>query len=90
MPLSIDTFRPEVARRALAAGATWLNAADGLQDDELVVVAADAGCPIVLPFLNGPSPLALAGAVLIGLAFLPILRGLMLMLAWPLMMSGAL
>lgn len=37
-----------------------------------------------------PSPLALAGAVLIGLAFLPILRGLMLMLAWPLMMSGAL
>ena len=37
-----------------------------------------------------PSPLALAGAVLIGLAFLPLLRGLMLMLAWPLMMSGAL
>lgn len=33
-----------------------------------------------------PSPLALAGAVLIGLAFLP----LMLMLAWPLMIGGAL
>jgi len=60
VPLSIDTFRPEVARRALAAGATWLNAADGLQDDELARVAADAGCPVVLPFLNGPSPLALA------------------------------
>lgn len=37
-----------------------------------------------------PSPLAIAGAVLIGLAFLPILRGLMLMLAWPLMIGGAL
>ena len=37
-----------------------------------------------------PSPLALAGAVLIGLAFLPLLRGLMLMLARALMIGGAL
>ena len=35
-----------------------------------------------------PSPLALAGAVLFGFAMLPILRGLMLMLAWPLMITG--
>jgi dihydropteroate synthase len=60
VPLSIDTYRPAVARRALEAGATWLNAADGLQDDALARVAADAGCPVVLPFLNGPTPLALA------------------------------
>src|SRR5918997_5593194 len=60
VPLSIDTFRPSVARRALESGATWLNAADGLQGDELARVAADAGCPVVLPFLNGPTPLALA------------------------------
>ena len=59
VPLSIDTYRPSVARRALDAGATWLNAADGLQGDELARVAADAGCPVVLPFLNGPSPHAL-------------------------------
>jgi dihydropteroate synthase len=59
VPLSIDTYRPSVARRALEAGATWLNAADGLQSDELARVAADAGCPVVLPFLNGPSPHAL-------------------------------
>jgi dihydropteroate synthase len=59
VPVSIDTYRPSVARRALAAGATWLNAADGLQGDELARVAADAGCPVVLPFLNGPSPHAL-------------------------------
>jgi dihydropteroate synthase len=56
VPLSIDTYRPSVARRALEAGATWLNAADGLQSDELARVAADAGCPVVLPFLNGPTP----------------------------------
>ena len=59
VPLSIDTYRPSVARRALAAGATWLNAADGLQSDELARVAADAGCPVVVPFLNGPTPHAL-------------------------------
>ncbi len=38
-----------------------------------------------------PSPLAFLCAGIFGwVAFLPILRGLMLMLAWPLMMSGAL
>src|SRR5919107_6076111 len=60
VPLSIDTYRPSVARRALEAGATWLNAADGLHSDELARVAADAGCPVVLPFLNGPTPHTLA------------------------------
>ena len=59
VPVAIDTYRPSVARRALEAGATWLNAADGLQSDELARVAADAGCPVVLPFLNGPTPHAL-------------------------------
>jgi dihydropteroate synthase len=58
-PLSIDTWRPEIARRALAAGATWLNAADGMQNDEMWALAADAGCPVVLPFLSGPDPLHL-------------------------------
>jgi len=59
VPLSIDTYRPSGARRALEGGATWLNAADGLQGDELARVAADAGCQVVLPFLNGPTPHAL-------------------------------
>jgi dihydropteroate synthase len=36
--------------------ATILNAADGLQDDAMLAVAAEFGCPIVLPFLNGPDP----------------------------------
>src|SRR6476620_1659329 len=35
VPISVDTWRPEVARRALDAGATVLNAADGMQLDEM-------------------------------------------------------
>ena len=59
VPVSVDTWRPANARRALEAGASWLNAADGLQQDEMLAVAADFGCPIVLPFLSGPDPLRL-------------------------------
>jgi dihydropteroate synthase len=59
LPLSVDTWRPEIARRSLDAGATWINAADGLQNDEMCEVAADTGCPVVLPFLSGPDPLHL-------------------------------
>jgi len=59
LPISVDTWRPDIARRALAAGATWLNAADGMQDDAMWELAADVGCPVVLPFLSGPDPLHL-------------------------------
>jgi dihydropteroate synthase len=59
-PVSVDSWRPEVVRRALAAGVTWINAADGLQDDEMLEVAAEHGCPVVLPFLTGPDPLHMA------------------------------
>ncbi len=54
--VSIDSWRPEVVRRALGAGATVINAADGMQTDEMWEVAADAKVPIVLPFLSGPNP----------------------------------
>ena len=56
VPLSVDTWRPQVARRALEAGATVLNAADGMQTDEMWAVAAEFDVPIVLPFLSGPNP----------------------------------
>jgi len=56
VPLSIDTWRPEVARRALEAGATVINAADGMQSDAMWEVAADFDVPIVVPFLSGPNP----------------------------------
>ncbi len=56
VPLSVDTWRPQVARLAIEAGATVLNAADGMQTDEMWQVAAEFDMPIVLPFLSGPNP----------------------------------
>lgn len=49
LPISIDTYRAETARRALAAGATWINDIWGLRaDPQMAALAAEAGCPIVL------------------------------------------
>lgn len=56
VPLSIDSWKPEVTRLALENGATVINAADGMQTDAMWEVAADFGVPIVLPFLSGPNP----------------------------------
>lgn len=56
VPLSVDTWRPEVARLALDAGATVINAADGMQTTAMWQVASDFDVPIVLPFLSGPNP----------------------------------
>jgi dihydropteroate synthase len=59
VPISIDTWKPEVADWALSHGATVLNAADGLQAPGMHEVAAAHGCQVVLPFLNGPDPRSL-------------------------------
>jgi dihydropteroate synthase len=60
VPLSVDTWRPEVADRALTLGATVLNAADGMQSDAMWEVAAEHEVPIVIPFLSGPDPRRMA------------------------------
>lgn len=54
--VSIDSWRHEVVRRSLEAGATVINAADGMQSDEMWEVATDYDVPIVVPFLSGPNP----------------------------------
>lgn len=54
--VSIDSWRPQVVRRALEAGATVINAADGMQHAAMWEVAADFDVPIVVPFLSGPDP----------------------------------
>lgn len=59
VPLSVDTWRPEVLRLALQHGATVINAADGMQSDAMWEVAADFDVPIVVPFLSGPNPRAM-------------------------------
>jgi dihydropteroate synthase len=56
VPLSIDSWRPEVTRLALEHGATVINAADGMQTEAMWEVAAEFDAPIVLPFLSGPNP----------------------------------
>lgn len=55
-PVSIDTWRPEVARRAFDAGVTVLNAANGMQSDEMWELAAERSVDVVIPFLSGPNP----------------------------------
>jgi dihydropteroate synthase len=47
--ISIDTYRAETARQALAAGADWINDIWGLKKEpEIAAVAAAAGCPVVV------------------------------------------
>ncbi len=57
--LSVDTWQPEIMRRALDAGANFMNAADGLQNPDMVALAAERAVPVVVPFLSGVDPKAL-------------------------------
>ena len=56
LPISIDTYRAEVAREALAAGADVVNDAWGGVDPQLAVVAAAAGAGIVCTHAGGLPP----------------------------------
>lgn len=52
--ISVDTYKSEVARAALDAGADIINSLGGtLFDQSLVSVVADAGCPIVMYHIRG-------------------------------------
>lgn len=49
LPISIDTYRADVAEAALQAGAHWVNDVWGLRmDGRMTEVVAKAGCPIVI------------------------------------------
>ncbi len=49
VPISIDTYKPDVARRALEAGAGMINDIWGLRrNTELALVAAEWGVPLVI------------------------------------------
>jgi dihydropteroate synthase len=49
IPISIDTYKAEVARRAIAAGAKMINDIWGLkQDPEIAQVAAESGVPLII------------------------------------------
>src|SRR5918994_2844507 len=52
-PVSADTFSVEVARRALAAGATVVNDISG-GSEEMFELVAESGCGYVLMHIEGP------------------------------------
>ncbi len=54
IPISIDTYRAEVAKRAVEAGADMINDISGLRfDPETARVAAKAGIPVVVMHIKG-------------------------------------
>ena len=53
VPVTADTFNPEVARRAAAAGAAAINDTGG-GSDEMLAAVAEAGCGYVLMHIEGP------------------------------------
>lgn len=53
VPISVDTFSPQVARRAVAAGAEVVNDIGG-GTAEMLEAVADAGCGYVLMHIEGP------------------------------------
>ncbi len=49
VPISIDTYRAEVANAAVEAGADWVNDVWGLRmDSEMAGVVASKGCPLII------------------------------------------
>jgi dihydropteroate synthase len=51
--ISVDTYKPEVARAAVEAGADIINDITALQTPGMTQVAAAAGCPVVLMHMQG-------------------------------------
>ena len=56
VPISVDTYKAEVARQALDSGAGLVNDISGLRyDSDLAPVVASAGAPLVLMHMRGRS-----------------------------------
>ncbi len=53
VPISIDTFKPEVMRAAMAAGAGMINDIHALRQDGALAAAAELGVPVVLMHMQG-------------------------------------
>jgi dihydropteroate synthase len=52
--VSVDTYKPEVARAAIAAGASIVNDVSGLRDPELADVCAETGAALVVMHTISP------------------------------------
>ena len=51
--ISIDTFKPEIAAKALAAGADMVNDVTGLRDPRMIAIAAKERAPVVVMHMQG-------------------------------------
>ena len=52
-PVSVDTFKPEVARIALAAGAHIINDITGLREPAMRELVAETGVPVIVMHMRG-------------------------------------
>lgn len=48
VPISIDTYKPEVMRAAVEAGASFINDVNGLEADGAVALVAELGVPVCI------------------------------------------
>ena len=55
--VSVDTWKPQVARAAVELGAAIVNDTSGLVDPEMIALVADSGVVAVAMYLEGTSPL---------------------------------
>lgn len=53
LPISVDTFKPAVAKAALDAGATIINDITGCQNLKMIEVIKNAGCQVVIMHTRG-------------------------------------
>jgi dihydropteroate synthase len=53
VPVTVDTYKAEVARRAVAAGAVLINDISGLADPRVAEVAAESGAALVVMHIQG-------------------------------------
>lgn len=53
VPVSIDSYKPEVVRAAVDAGASIINDINGLRDEKMVALCAETGLPVITMHMQG-------------------------------------
>lgn len=53
VPISIDSYKPEVVSKAIDAGASMVNDVNGLRSDGMAKLVAESGLPVVLMHMQG-------------------------------------
>jgi dihydropteroate synthase len=56
--VSVDTWKPEVARVSLESGAAIVNDTGGMRNPDMVAVIAKRDVPVVVTYVEGDTPLA--------------------------------